>query len=357
MKSYLLALLLLTLTHSLGCISTPLTKRYPGPAQRPADLVEYYEVDAAVTTVSSTVLDQREAYDVHRIQVGTAYGPITIDYFSGPVKSDSLIFVFPVLGGKNIFANHFANYFAERGLDAAIVHRNNEFKQPENFTQIEEVLRRNVLRDRIAIDVFERVYGKKRFGSFGISRGAINASITAGIDPRLEYNVFALGGADLVNVFRYSQENGIERYRKKVKRLNKISDEEFFAFLRRTLRTDPDYVAGHIDARKTLMFLSVFDSSVPFEYGLKLRARIGNPKTIFLLSGHYTALAYTQFVPVFPPTDAFSVFPLDYVESEAVAFYREMLGRKDWSLRTYILKSLQAPMQLIAELIRTLTPD
>jgi len=41
---------------------------------------------------------------------------------------------------------------------------------------------KNVVRDRMAIDFFEQRLGKKEFGTLGISRGAINVAVTAGVD-------------------------------------------------------------------------------------------------------------------------------------------------------------------------------
>jgi hypothetical protein len=340
-----------------GCVSIPLPGSYAGPEARPLDLSEYYKVENSFTESSVTERGRHDSYSIKRIELNTAYGPVTIDYFQRPTPSDSLIFVFPILGGKNIIEKHFADYFAQRGIETAIVHRSNEFKKPENYWKIEEVFRKNVLRDRLAIDYFEQQHGKKKFGTFGISRGAINASVTAGVDKRLQYNVFALGGADLINVFRDSQERGIKKYRRKVLNSQKINEEQFYRYLRENLKTDPKFVAGHIDARNTLMFLSVFDSSVPFEYGLQLRARIGNPKTIFLLSGHYTALAYTQFVRMVPPTNDYCVFPLDYVESESLAFYQEKFENDGWQFRHYAIRVLQAPFQFVSDLFRIVIPD
>lgn len=333
-------------------MSIPLPASYLGPTTRPDDLQAYYAITQPYHSFRSQVVSTHDEYVVRRIEVETGYGEVTIDYFQREDISDALIFVFPTLGGKNHFARHFADYFASRGIEAAIVHRSNEFKRPENYERLEEVFRENVLRDRIAIDVFEQEFEKKRFGSFGISRGAINASITAGVDERLAFNVFALGGSDLVSLFKDSGERGIKKYRRKVLKKQNITEDEFYAHLRQTLKTDPKYVAGHIDARNTLLFLSVFDESVPFEYGMRLRARIGNPRTVFLLSGHYTALAFTQFVKVVPPTEEFCVFPLDYVESEALDFYRNKLGSSDWSLRSHVINGIQAPFQFVADIIR-----
>jgi hypothetical protein len=44
-----------------------------------------------------------------------------------------------------------------------------------------------------------------------------------------------------------------------------------------------------------LMFLAVFDRSVPAWTGRQLREAIGRPKTIYLLAGHYTSFIYLPY--------------------------------------------------------------
>ena len=325
---------------------------YSGPARRTVDLEEYYAANSGYERYSTEVIKDQGAYVLRRITFDTEYGPVKIDFFKRHEASDDLILVFPVLGGRNLFSGHFADYFARRGFDTAIVHRDKDFKNPEFYEQIEEVFRKNVIRDRIAMDFFEREFGKKDFASFGISRGAINAAVTAGVDERLRFNVLGLGGADIINLFRDSQERGIQKYRRKVLSGRNISEKQFYEFLNKTIKSDPKWVAGHIDARDTLMFLSVFDNSVPVEYGLKLRRRIGYPKTIFLMSGHYTAVAYTQFISLVPPSNDFSIFPLDYVETEALTFYRDAFNGDPPTMRHRVFQVLKIPFQIIGQFVQ-----
>lgn len=334
-----------------GCASIPLATDYIGPAERPPDLEAYYSVGSSYSGYRTEVLEDRGLYVLRRIEFKTEYGPITIDYFKRRKLSDDLILVFPVLGGRNLFSGHFADYFARRGFDTAIVHRDKEFKNPDNYEHLEQIFRRNVIRDRIAMDFFEREFGKKDFASFGISRGAINAAVTAGVDERLRFNVLALGGSDIISLFRESGERGMREYRRKVMARKGITEQQFYEFLYKTIKTDPKWVAPHINARDTLMFLSVFDDSVPIEYGLKLRRRIGYPRTIFLVSGHYSAVAYTQFVALVPPSRDFSLFPLDYVETEALTFYRQAFLGKPPTLRHRVFQVLRAPFQVIGQLV------
>jgi hypothetical protein len=83
---------------------------------------------------------------------------------------------------------------------------------------------------------------------------------------------------------------------------------------------------------------------------MKLRREIGLPKTIFLTSGHYTALLYTQFIKLLPPSDTFCIFPIDFIESEALRFYYQQFDIPHADLFHVPLMLLQLPIQIIGRL-------
>ena len=335
-----------------ACAVIPRDPRYAGPITPPATVAQYYAYSSAAPyrSFSAQVVTEKGKYVHKRILIDTEYGQITVDHYERRDPTENLIFVFPILGGKHLVEGYFAKYFANRGFDTAIVHRDKDFKRPEMFDSLEQVFRNNVIRDRIAIDFFERERGKRKFGSFGISRGAINAASTAGIEPRLKFNVFALGASHLVDVFKRTDVRGVEKYRNNVKELKNISDEQFYAMLQDGLKTDPRYLAPYIDARNTLLILSAFDHAVPIKYGMKLRRELGTPKTIFLASGHYTALLYTQFIKLLPPSETICIFPFDFVESESLRFYNEAFDTKRVDFFHLPLVILQLPFLLLGKL-------
>lgn len=348
MRFLILVLVLFSLS---GCFSLGQDGRYIGPQPRTADLNEYYSTKDSYSSFSEEVVRVTNEYVLRRIKIETWAGQISIDYYKRPRPSDELVLVFPVLGGrKNLFEDYFADVFTRKGYEAAIVQRNDDFKNPDNYDNLEEIFRLNVVRDRIALDFFERQFGKKRFGSFGISRGAINVAITAGIDARLKYNVLALGGADIIGMFKNSDVNRLAKYKKTVMERKNISEQEFYDDLKSRLRTDPNNLAPHMDARDTLLIMALFDSTVPIKYGQKLRRRIGRPETVYLAANHFTSLLYTQFVKVFPPVDPFCIFPLDFIETEALDFYDRKF-KDESSIRLLPLKILKAPFDLIANII------
>lgn len=334
-----------------GCVALDQGRGYLGPKPRTAELEQYYTKGRSYLSFSEQVAQRSSGFQVKRISIASDAGQITIDYFQRNKINDDLILVFPLLGGKNMVADYFAAFFADRGFDTAIVHRVDDFKKPENIDRFEELLRQNVVRDRIALDFFEREYGKRDFGSFGISRGGINVAMTAGVDPRLKYNVIALGGSDLVSVMRDSDQKRLKKILNQVMKNKEMSEEQVLSYLDQMIKTDPKYLAAHMDSRNTLMFLSLFDKTVPFKNGMQLREQIGNPKTIFLPANHYTSAAFTQFIKVLPDEVPVVIFPAAYIESEAFEFYKRSFKRGHRDFRMLPLRLLQLPFDIIGNIV------
>jgi len=341
---------LLSIIVLSGCVSVPLNSQYKGPKIRPAEIEQYYSKGNSFTGYKESDLQEGEEYNFRLVTINTKFGDIKIDYYDSPAKDKDLILVFPLLGGKPIVESHFAKYYAEHGFDTAIVRRNEDFKNPDNFDNIEEMLRLNVVRDRIALDFFEKIYYKHNFGAFGISRGAINVSMTAGIDPRLKYVVIAMGASDLPLIFKHSDEKRLKKYVEQVMKDKDITKAQFFTFLEEQVKTDPKYLAQYIDARNTMMFLCLFDETVPYEYGRRLRATIGEPKTVFLLSNHYTAVAFTQLFSILPPGKDNGLFPFNYIELESLDFFRRKFERKKPVFGLWPFKIMRLPFDLIGNI-------
>ncbi len=334
-----------------ACYRIPLSGDYKSPPVRPDQIDEYYSRGNSYISFERTPIKQREEYLIHQITINTDVGSTIIDFYQANEKSKDLIFVLPVLGGRPIISRYFADYFAKQGYDSAIVHRNNEFKDPANFDKLEELFRNGVIRDRIAIDFFENEYGKKNFGSFGISRGAINAAITAGAEPRLKYNVMAVGGSDLPEIFMNARERRIRNYVLNIQKQMGYSPEQLRKILDNTIKTDPKYLARYLDARNSLLFLATCDSTVPIQNGKKLRAEIGGPESIFLVAGHKSAVLYTQLAKLLYPFEELCVFPFDYIEREALYFFDQAFGRSEYmSFGLYPFRILQYPFSLFMRL-------
>lgn len=322
-----LTVLLIAILFSTGCVYVPANPYYTGPQPRPASIEQYYDRGTSYHSFSEKITAEKLYMRVRRFEIDTDYGPITIDYFQQNKPNDDLILVFPILGGKNFIENHFARHFALHGFDAAIVHRDRDFKKPEMFRSIEQNLRRTVIRDRIALDFFEKELSKKDFGTFGLSRGGINVVLSAGVDPRLKYNVIMMAGIDLVKIFRHSNEKGLKKYRKQVLTTQHITNEEFFKYVTETIKSEPRSVVHYIDAKNALLFLALFDRTVPIERGFQLKRQMNHPETHVVFADHYLSLLYTQIVAIFPPGSPWSILPPGYVETEALQFFNRKFRR------------------------------
>lgn len=333
---------------STGCAFIPQSLQYQGPPDRPTDMDTYY-AKVPYTSYKEYTIGKGSGVTIKRIVIETASGEIVTDFFEHDKKNDSLIFVFPLLGGKNLIPDYFAAYFAKRGYDTAIIHRNDDFKNPKYFDKIEETLRDSVIRDRVTMDFFEKEYQKKVFGSFGISRGAINVAITAAVDKRLQYNVLAMGGSDLVDMFEHARIKKLKVYRDKIMAQKGLTKEQFFADLRQKVKTDPKYLAQYMDARNTLLFLSAFDTTVPIKNGQKLRRLIGRPKTIYLAADHFVTAMYTQMGKIVTLGDQLTLFPLDYIETESLAFYDDKFKDEQFHLKLLPYRLLQLPFRAVSE--------
>ena len=347
------SILLLILT---GCFSVGTSRSYQGPPQRPQEVLDYYSTKGSYSGYEDAVSHTIDDLAVHRIIIHSWAGDTTVDYYARPEKSDSLVLVFPILGGGNKIADYFAEYFAHAGFDTAIVHRSNDFKDPALFFNLEEVFRNNVIRDRIALDFFEQTYDKKQFGSFGISRGAINVVMTAGVDERLKYNVAALGATDLVRIMKNSNEKRIDVYKHDVMTKYSITEREFFSELTNSIETDPKELAKYMDARNTLLVFGLLDKTVPIQYGIKLRREIGGPKTLYLLADHYLSVGFTGLAKIASPKIAATGFPIDYLEREALGFYKKSFrddARVQWNLVQFHI--LQAPLNFLAAIVDAAT--
>ncbi|MBP9837655.1 MAG: hypothetical protein KBC84_02975 [Proteobacteria bacterium] len=333
-----------------SCAIIPQNKYLKEQIARPASINEYYNYnkEKPYNSAKESLVIDKKYYEHKLLEMETDYGKVDIDFYKLKEPSEDLIFIFPILGGKSIIEGYFAKYFAEHGYNTAIVHRDKDFKKPEMFDQLENVFKRNVIRDRIAIDYFEKEHGVKNFGSFGISRGAINASITAGVDPRLKYNIFALGGSNLVGVFKNSDVRGVKKYREKVEKYKKITSQEFYNYLESEIFTEPKNFTKYINPDNTMLFLSLFDKAVPLKYGLKFRRELKLPKTVFLASGHYTSILYTQYLKLLPPLDDFCLFPLDFIETVSLDFYDEKFKNKTINYKYIPYMLIQAPVNVVS---------
>ena len=145
---------------SVGCVHLSHSGASKATLVRPAYLEEYYSKGSSYQGYVEHRVLANTHYTVRRILLNTGSGEFSLDYFQlRGAKSKELILVFPVLGGKPIIENYLADYLVRHGFETAIIHRNDEFKNPAHFDNLEYIFRSNIVKDRIALDFFEREYG------------------------------------------------------------------------------------------------------------------------------------------------------------------------------------------------------
>jgi hypothetical protein len=335
-----------------GCFIIPGKSSRP-EIERPTSLLNYYSQGRTLTSFTTKVLANHSDFKKSQIDINTPKGVASVTYFDSPDTSSQLLLVYPLMGGSRIITEHFAEVFARNGFDCAIVKRNDDYKKPENFDKLESILRDTVIRDRVALDYFEKHEGKRVFGSFGISRGAINATMVAGVDKRLKYNVLVMGASDIPSVFRRSSIRKVRKYRDTVMKSHQYTPDEFFFSLQKNIITNPSRVTKYIRTQNTMLMLATFDTSVPFVDGLAMRKEIGYPKTIFIPANHYIGAALTQILSIKEPIRGHPIFPFDYIEGEAIAFFREKF-RDVFREKRPLVALLKTPMTLIASFISQL---
>jgi hypothetical protein len=332
-----------------GCVRLARGTYTSPPPERPPFIDSYYSEGRTYSRFVEHRVQPTKDYTVRRILIESGVGEISLDYYQRRQNpSEEIILVFPVLGGKPIIESYLADYLVRHGYETAIIHRNDEFKDPRLFDSLEKIFRNNIIRDRIAMDFFEKQYGKKIFGGVGMSRGAINLATLAGIDKRLQHNVYILGATDLAGVFKDSDQRRIANYVQFVANARQTNENGFKAMFRQKVITEPTSFTRYLDPKNSLVILAMFDQTVPFRHGLKLRRQMGDPETILLFSEHFGSVAYTQILKLIPVFNEICLFPFDYIEGETLEFLDKSFNRPTRWWHLLPIRILQGPLNVIS---------
>jgi len=287
-----------------ACVSDPLAEDYAGPKPPPDELAALFAYEKAKPLPEAQTLAKKDGFEITRVKLAVrdADGPdheVVIDYYDvADRKKKPVILVLPILGGGNQEAKYFASYFAGHGLAAAIVHRGAKEKDANSVDELNRTFRRIVLDHRRALDWLETrpELDHDRVGVFGVSAGGIKGALVAALDHRVKAAVLCLAGGDLPYILVHSTENGIRRRRDKVLDEQHITADELYKTLKAGFQYDPLNFAHYIDARRVLLILASFDAVVPAKSGEALRRAIGEPKTVYLPTGHYGAVVFAPWI-------------------------------------------------------------
>lgn len=288
-----------------GCVQEGANPTYSGPSTLPEELSEDYSYTRFTGPVAEVILKERSTYTKRRISLPSVHNllpgdrEILIDYYD--LKGDGkkpVILVLPILGGSNHVEDSFARYFVQHGFSAALVHRQKKNDLVDGLESIDANLCQIIFDHRQAIDWIETrdELDASRIGVFGISMGAIKGALISAVDDRVSASVLALAGGDIPYLLTNSNEPGIARQRAAYLTEHQLTLAALQEKLNRKITCDPLRFAEYIDAGKVMMVLALFDKTVPFKKGRELKKKIGDPKTIYLLSGHYTSIIFKTYI-------------------------------------------------------------
>jgi len=304
-----------------GCAVHYTADRNLGAARPlPAALAALFSYPRVDVVYSETLLEDKGGYTIRHIEFESMHNVIPVphtirmDYYAlKTVEKAPVILVLPILGGKNVIAKIFARYFAENGYAAVIVHRQREYKEVAELERINPTLQQMVIDHMQAVDWIEtrKELDASRIGVFGVSMGAIKAAMLAPIDPRVSVAVLGLPGGDIPYILAYCTERSINRFRSKyMDETGFTQQDRLYEYLQTTVTCDPIHYAPYLDPDNVLMFISWFDTSVPYSRGKALWHAAGKPEVVYLVSGHLSAYVY-----------------LPYVKAKTLSFFDRRLGK------------------------------
>ncbi len=312
---FIFTIILISVIAISGCGYKSLNSDYAGPKPLPETISERFSYTRNVDVKKETEILKSKKYTIKRIELyrGPNEPNIIVDYYSvNESGKRPPILVLPILGGDNIVAKKFAAYLAEHNLPGIIVHRKEDFEKVMDINRLDEMSKTIVTDTRKVIDWIEtqdRSAGSGRVGEpdesgemdssnigiMGVSLGGISTALITAVEPRIKASLMMMTAGDLPYILSYTKEKKIiekvNEYRKK----NDLSLDQFYHKLKDSISNDPIFFAEYIDARKVLMMLAFFDRVVPYQKGKELREKIGNPETIYLFSGHYSAIVYLPY--------------------------------------------------------------
>ena len=298
-----------------GCSHSSFRADRTFPRSLPQSIVEEYSYKRSEAPAVVTVMEQKAGFTIRKVLVpvpdeGAATNrSVTLEYYD--IEGDSpvpVVMVLPMSGGGYTIERHFANYFASRGYAAVIVYRDKIPKDQQLLENLNPMMRRVVIDHKRVIDWLETQPGVdgKRVGIFGISLGGIKGAILAPLETRISAAIIGLAGGDVPHILVHSTEPGLTKKREDYFKQHNLTPEQAEERLRKMITRDPLVYAPYVDPTRVMLVIARYDTVVPTEKGLLLKEKMGNPETIMLPSGHYTA-----------------ALSIPYIKSEAFDFFEK----------------------------------
>ncbi len=298
---------LIALSALPGCLYMPVDSDGRSPRTIDADVATSFAVESS--DAGEAELSQLRTADDYVVR--RAVMPITTDLDDeheltidlleprgAAGAGRPLVLVLPIWGGENVVANFFAEHFARAGYVAAIVHRQEKYKDAQSVEEMNGVFKQIVLDHKRALDWLtgRPSVDADRVAVFGVSAGAIKGALVTALDPRVKAAVLGLGGGDIPYILTHSTEKNLRRRRQEMMDEHGATLDEIHNEMRKGFQHDPLKYAQYVDPRKVLLVLAAFDTVVPFKTGWQLRRAMGRPETMVIPTGHHTSVLYIPFI-------------------------------------------------------------
>jgi hypothetical protein len=128
--------------------------------------------------------------------------------------------------------------------------------------------------------------------------GGIKGALLVALEPRIKAAALGLTGGDLPFILTRTTEGGLVKRREQEMKERHITLEECERQLRELITCDPIRYAAFVDPRKVMLVLANNDTVVPIEKGIELKEKMGDPETIFIPGGHYTAVLAIPYIKI-----------------------------------------------------------
>lgn len=288
-----------------ACLSTkPVDPLYSGPQKISDGELKLFDYEPMVTEYYKTSKDEvlKNGTQVRYVTYLSEFSEpnkevhVEIIYYDQPgVNQVPAVLILPILNGDNSLEKFFAKKFAENGFAVFIINGKERSTDLRDYKDFDQTMIKLTIEQRKALDY---IYAQSDIDTsnvflFGMSMGAIKASLLAAVDQRINASVIILGGGNMPELITKSKEAGIqERVAKLMKDKNLSSSEELLHHLKQHISIDPLTYAPYIDARKVLMVMASRDHVVPYHCQRELWRAIGQPECLILPTGHVSSILY-----------------------------------------------------------------
>jgi dienelactone hydrolase len=275
----------------------PLSDDYLGPDEWPADSVLYSASPSLPLEVAGDVEARtRMHFVVRELSLPVAADSadsIAFEYYDvGGDERTPVVVLLPVFNGQLTIPRFFARYFANQGWAAVVVTRGRD--PLDALTAPADTVTSNLQAYRRVLDWIEQEpeLDAQRIGVLGVSLGAMDGVMLAALDRRVNSLVIAMAGGDLSYLLANTNHRRVSRTMDDIAKDLGTSREAVGAKLDAAIKLDPLALAPYVDAERVFMVLTRTDAIIPFEAQEELRATMGSPEALYLVTGHRPSVVF-----------------------------------------------------------------